>query len=45
MHGVFCPCMEPIKCHVPFTIGKDSLQSIVLYLCAILTLHIHVTTF
>ena len=45
MHGVFSPCMEPIECHVLFTIGKDPLQSIVLYLCALLTLRMHVTTF
>ena len=45
MHSVFSPCMEPIQCHVLFTIGKDSLQSIVLYLYVLLTLHMHVTTF
>ena len=37
MHSVFSPYMEPIQCHVLFTIGKDSLQSIVLSLCALLT--------
>ena len=45
MHSVFSPYMEPIQCHVLFTIGKDSLQSIVLYLYVLLTLHMHVTTF